>query len=446
MAPIDRSLPPDTRLSLRIYNLLFPIVLLALLPGVLLRMFRRGGFREKFGQRLAFYSAEDLVRFRSREWLWIHSISVGETFIALKLARAIHGLDPNAGILLSTTTSTGFAEARKAAGDWLEPIYNPIDSRRIVRRALDAVKPRKVFLIEGEAWPNFVAECWRRDILVSLVNARLSPRSERRFQRWRRWTGPIFRLLDRVFVPEPDDVSRWKNLGVEPSRLICTGSIKFDQPAISSTREAEFRALLATLGVAIGAPILVAGSTWHPEESTLAEVVLSLRTKHPDLFLILVPRHVERFPEIIRQLAPLGLKIVRRSQPPPDARDRPDVLLIDVTGELRDWYALATVTFIGKSLPGIAEVGGQNPAEPAALGKPIVFGPHMENFAALVAGLLRVEAAVQIQTAADLLPAFAALLASPDRRASLGEHARVALAAHAGATARTATLLMADER
>jgi len=439
-----RSLPADARRSLQVYNLFFPLVLVVLLPSLLLRMIRRGGFRAKFGQRLGRYSAEERARWAERRTIWIHSISVGETFVALKLAYAFHAQDPEARVLLSTTTSTGFAEAAKVsqtAGDWLEPVYNPVDAAGIVRRALDAFHPDQLILIEGEAWPNLVAECFRRGIPVSLVNARLSPRSARRFQKFRKWTGPIFRLLDRVAVPEPADVECWASLGVDPARVTCTGSIKFDNPAIYTSREAEFRALLAPLGVTDSTPILVAGSTWAPEEKELAAVLLALRLAYPDLFLVVVPRHVERAAELVRVLEALPLRIVRRTELPAAASQPADILLVDTTGELRDWYALATVVFIGKSLPGIAEVGGQNPAEPAVLGKPVIYGPHMENFGPLVAHLRAREAAFEVSAAAGLPEVIRQLLADPERRTTLGNRAREALAVHAGATARTCDLL-----
>src|SRR5204862_8368668 len=138
------------------------------------------------------YLPEDRARLAAHRWIWIHSISVGETFLALKLARQIHADRPEARILLSTTTTTGFALVQENAADWLEPLYNPVDFRPIVRRALDLLRPERIILIEGEAWPNLLAESWRRGISVSLANARLSPQSERRFRRFRAWTGPIF--------------------------------------------------------------------------------------------------------------------------------------------------------------------------------------------------------------------------------------------------------------
>jgi 3-deoxy-D-manno-octulosonic-acid transferase len=445
----SRPIPADARRALLLYRLLFPVVFLALLPGVLLRMWRRGGAREKFAQRFGRYPPEDRARFASREWVWIHSISVGETLVALKLARELHAREPALGVLLSTTTTTGFAEARKAAGDWLEPIYNPLDARSIVRRALDALRPRQLILVEGEVWPNLVAECCERGIPVALAAARLSPRSERRFRRFRALVGPIFRLLERVCVAEPEDIARWQSLGVERERIVCTGSVKFDDTIAAPARTAEFRALLTTLGVAESAPILVAGSTWAPEEEVLTRALVELRREFPDLFLVLVPRHIERTDSILRALAPLGLCIARRSDfniPNSTFNISPDLLLVDATGELRDWYSLATVAFVGKSLPGIAEVGGQNPAEPAGLGKPVLFGPHMENFAAVVALLLRREGATQIPDAEALADRMALLLRNAAQCSRLGENARTALDHHRGATGRTVDALKESGR
>ncbi len=440
----SRPIPANARRVLLLYRLLFPFVFLALLPGVLLRMWRRGGFQKKFAQRLGRYSAADRVRFASREWIWIHSISVGETLVALKLARALHEREPTIGVLLSTTTTTGFAEAGKSASEWLEPIYNPLDGRSIVRRALDILRPRQLVLIEGEVWPNLVAECTERGIPVALAGARLSPRSERRFRKFRAFTGPIFRLLDRICVAEPEDVGRWQSLGVPGERIHCVGSIKFDDPGSAPPREAECRAILAKLGLPETAPIVVAGSTWAPEEQTLARALTELRREFPDLFLILVPRHIERTDAILRDLAPLGLCIARRSTLPVWGAkvERPDLLIVDATGELRDWYSVATITYVGKSLAGVSEVGGQNPAEPALLGKPVVFGPHMENFAAVVALLLRARAALQLPEASALVPEFTNLLREPESRNRMGEAARRALGTHRGATARTAELIL----
>ena len=432
-------MPPDARRSLLLYNLFFPFVLMVLLPGFLVRMMRRGNYRAHFGQRLGIYTTQDLKQFSPGSFTWVHSISVGETLVALKLARRLHEEDPAIRVLLSTTTSTGFAEAEKASADWLIPIYNPIDFLPVVRRALDSLRPERILLVEGEAWPNLLAECRRRSISVSLINARLSPRSERRFRRFRSWTGPIFRLLDRITVPEEEDIARWESLGAERNRIQVTGNIKFDySDGRGTSRAEEFRSLVSPLGVTSSTLILLAGSTFEGEEKILVQIFLELRQTHPELFLILVPRHVERVPSILRDLASFPIRITRRTDLPPASPAPSDVLLVDTTGELADWYHLATIVFIGKSL---AEVGGQNPAEAVILGKPVLFGPHMENFAALTGHLLKQNAAMQITDASALQHEIALLLGDEAKRNAMGEHARNSLTSHRGATARTLELL-----
>jgi 3-deoxy-D-manno-octulosonic-acid transferase len=452
LRPETLPLPRDVRRSLFVYNLLFPFVFIVLFPGFLVRMLRRGGFREHFGQRFAQYTAAERQRLGAGRWIWIRSISVGETILALKLARALRTLEPSVQIVLSVTTTTGFAVAAQAKESWLEVFYNPLDVPGIVRRALDLIRPSKLILIEGEVWPNLLVECWRRGIPIALADARLSPRTESRFHRFRFWISPFFRLLDIICVPHAPDARRWQALRVETDRIHHTGSIKFDETASSApARVDEFRALLAQLGVAPQTPILLGGSTWAPEEKTLGEILRAARASHPHLFLILVPRHVERGAEILRDLAPLGLRIIRRSELPHSAAGaeslpshvKCDILLVDTTGELRDWYELATVIFIGKSLVCI---GGQNPAEPASLGKAVVAGPHMENFAGLMQLLLAQGAIIQVADTATLRQEFLALLADEPRRTLVGTRARHALRVHLGATNRVASLLLNKPR
>jgi 3-deoxy-D-manno-octulosonic-acid transferase len=431
---LSSSVPADARRSLFIYNLFFPLAFLALLPGYLLRMFRRGGYRENFGQRFGRYTAEDRARFVQGEWTWLHSISVGETFLALKLARKIREIQPERQIVLSVTTSTGFAVAREAACEWLEVIYNPLDAPWIVRAALELVRPQRLIFIEA-IWPNLLAQAKRNGLPVTFA-PRLSPRSAARFHRARALTGPIFRLLDALAVQEPEDIARWRSLGVAEERIHLTGNSKFDHAAGGGERVPEFRAHLRLLGVPEDAPVLLAGSTFPGEEKILTEIFLTLRTRFPHLFLILVPRHVERTPGVLADLQPLGLRLALRTEP---AHPPADVLIVNTTGELRDWYHLATVVFIGKSL---ATHGGQNPVEPVLAGKPVVFGPNMENFAAIVTRWREVNGAVQVGDAAELRRQLEDLLANPARRDELAQRAQETVAAHRGATQRTAQVLL----
>ena len=435
-------------MALLLYRLLFPIAFLVALPFYALRLLRRErgrasqqkppGYGIGIGQRFGRYDAKMRARLAAQPApVWICSISVGETLVALKIARAIRARDPQARIVLSVTTSTGYELLLReaAALDWLVPLYNPIDFTFAARAAIAAIKPRVLVLTEGGIWPNLLSAARRAGIRIVLAGARLSPRSERR---WRRFGGiarTVWNFFDLVCVPEADDVARFEGIGVARDHIRHTGSVKFDNASNDApSREAEFRALVRPLG--FSGPIIVGGSTWAPEEQALADTLKKLRAEFPTLRLILVPRHVERAPAIADELTRAGLRVALRSELPATADA--DILLVDTTGELRDWYSLATVVFVGKSLPGISEIGGQNAGEPAALGLPVVFGPHMENFAPLVAHLLKDSAAVQIATASDLPATIRALLADADLRTTIGTRARTALATHQGATARTA--------
>jgi 3-deoxy-D-manno-octulosonic-acid transferase len=417
-----------------LYNLLFPFVLLLFLPGYVLKMLRRGNYGNKFGQRLGFYDRETSCRLARGPHTWLHAVSVGEVMIALKLARAMKQREPQLLIALTTTTTTGFALAHRHPESSIEVLYTPLDFWPIMRRAFDVIRPSRIILVEAEVWPNLTAIAAGQQIPLALVNARLSPRSERRFHRFLLFVRPYFQKLDLLCVQEPDDVARWQSLGVDPARIHRVGSIKFDPEEVELHPERP-RAFLESIDINEQRPILLAGSTHPGEEEILGKIFLQLRAAFPDLFLIIAPRHVERAAEIEQRLRGLGLSSVRRSS---GGKAGADCLLIDTTGELRDWYAVATVVFIGKSLTAR---GGQNPVEAILAGRPVVFGPHMENFAALARALVERNGARQPTDEHCLTTTLAELFRDPEKRARLVAAAREVLAPHRGATARSADLL-----
>jgi 3-deoxy-D-manno-octulosonic-acid transferase len=436
---------------LLLYRLLFPFAFLVALPFYARKMLRRErgraaqakpqGYHLGLAERFGRYDAALKARLDERPVsTWICSISVGEVLLALKLARAVRARDPEARVVLSVTTSTGYELLLREASSmpWLVPIYNPIDFAFAARAAISAIRPAVLVLTEGGVWPNLLAAARSAGVRIVLASARLSPRSERRWRRFPAVARAVWSAFDLVCVPEEADIARFAGIGVSESRIRHTGSVKLDVGATQApSREAEFRALVAPAG--FSGPVLVGGSTWAPEEKVLAEALLELRREFNGLRLIIVPRHVERSAAIERELSEAGLRVTRRSRFPASAEA--DVLLVDATGELRDWYRLATVAFVGKSLPGVAEVGGQNAGEPAALGVPVIFGPHMENFAPLVAHLLKLEAAIQVGDASALAPALRSMLADPAKRTAIGRRGAEALAVHQGAAARTVELL-----
>ncbi|HEY2124127.1 MAG TPA: glycosyltransferase N-terminal domain-containing protein [Chthoniobacterales bacterium] len=413
-----------------IYNLLWPFGLVVFLPGYLVKMFRRGGYREKFGQRVGLYDRVVRQRLAGQRFTWMHAVSVGEVVIALKLARQLRNLEPDLACALTTTTTTAFAMARISAPPWMEVIYMPLDFWPIMTRAFAVIRPVRIVLVEAEVWPNLVARARKSRVPVALVNARLSPRSESRFRRFRPFVGPMFRELDFIAVPEREDVERWMALGVERTRIHHTGSIKYD-PGDSSPG-----AKVPQQVFPVDAPVLFGGSTHRGEEEALARSFVELRRSFPSLCLFIAPRHVERAREIRKRLQDVGLAVRLVSER--TAGESPDCVLLDKTGELQTWYSLATVAFVGKSLTAH---GGQNPVEPIVAGVPVIFGPHMENFSTLARKLVEQKGAVEVADAASLERALHALLADPAARRTLVANAEQVLSEYRGATERTARLI-----
>jgi 3-deoxy-D-manno-octulosonic-acid transferase len=421
-----------------LYNLLYPVGLLFFLPGQISKLLRRGNYRHKLGQRFGFYDAAVRARLASRKCTWIHAVSVGEVAIALKLAAQLRHLDPEFFGVVTTTTTTGFQVATAQATDVLEVLYSPLDFWPIMRRAFAVIRPVRVILVEAEVWPNLAAEARNRRIPLALVNARLSKRSEARFQRFRSLIASTFHCLDVICVQEPEDVERWVALGVPPQRIHHLGSIKYDPAGVRLNPDLPLE-ILRSFGLDRDSPILFGGSTHRGEEEVLGEIFQRLRGDFPAFTLIIAPRHVERAREIRSRLEALGLKVSLRSQAGDTRAVAPDCLVLDTTGELQHWYAVATIVFVGKSLTAR---GGQNPVEPILAGKPVLFGPHMENFSALAQALVANNAAVQVRDPNSLQQQIAWLLRDREAALRLVANAQSVLARHDGATERTATLVM----
>ncbi len=424
------------------YNLLFPVVLVIMLPSFILRMVRRGNYRHKFGQRFGIYSKRVTDKLGSHPWTVIHAVSVGEVMIALKLIEQMRVHEPGLRVVLSTTTSTGYRLAHRHKSALLEPIYHPLDIPGVVQHSLRVTNAQRLILVEAEIWPNMMAVAGKLGIPRFLVNARLSPRSEKRYKLVRPLASAMFNELEALCVQEHADMTRWESLGVKPRRLHLTGSIKFD-PALTTpqNKPRDFQPVLRDFGIPAGTPVLLGGSTFEGEEILLAETARTLRKDFPDLLLILVPRHAERCQKVFADLTTKGHQTALRSEVAPPAR--PEILLVNTTGELRDWYACATVVFIGKSLTA---KGGQNPAEAITAGKPVLFGPEMQNFASLARQMLDAGGAFCVKNADELLDQCHRLLNDEGARCKMTLAASACLDVHTGATERTAQIINSFNR
>lgn len=425
-----------------LYNILFTIFFWLSSPYYFLKMWRRGHWAQGFGQRFGRYSSKIKQAVTNRHVLWIHAVSVGEVNICTQLIQALEPRLPNLKIVVSTTTSTGMSELNRKLPSHIQKVYYPIDRREYVARAVASIHPAAIVLVEAEIWPNFLWRARDLGLPVFLVNARLSRRSYRGYRQFGFLFRPLFASFVGVGCQNEADAERLRRLGCRPETIHVVGNLKFDAAKLDERRLLNVPQLLQQLGIAAGARLLVGGSTHAGEESILADIFLRLRSRFPDLYLVLVPRHFERGKEVGRELSARGIKFVYRSEISANARYRPgevDCLLVNTTGELKYFYEHASLIFVGKSL---AAEGGQNPIEPGAQGKAMVFGPNMQNFEAIAHAFVKGEGAVQVRDASELEAALAELLADPVRAAKLGQNARHVVRENSGAIERTIDMIV----
>ena len=425
-----------------LYNILFLIFFVLSSPYYFWRLRRRGDWVHGFGQRFAKYDPSLKQALTNRHVVWLHAVSVGEVNLCTQLIYALEPRIPNAKLIVSCTTTTGMAELRRRLPSHVSKMYYPVDRRKYIRHALATINPQAIVLIEAEIWPNFLWRASALKIPVFLANARLSDRSFPRYKKY----GWLFRSLFQSFAgvgcQNEQDAERLKAVGCRAEAVRVVGNLKFDAAKLSEPRNLDVRAMLRQLGMAGDAPVLVAGSTHDGEELMLVEMAERLRKKFPKLFLVLVPRHFERCKDLGQKLRARGTKFVYRNEIFARTQMQPgevDCLLVNTTGELRFFYEPASVVFVGKSLTAI---GGQNPIEPGALGKAIVFGPNMQNFADITRSFLLKEAVVQVKTPEALENALAELLENEPRRAQLGRNALAVVADNLGAIERTVEMIL----
>jgi 3-deoxy-D-manno-octulosonic-acid transferase len=423
------------------YNILFAVFFWLSAPWYFLKMSRRPNWRPGFWQRFAFYGPEVKRPDGARPVLWLHAVSVGEVGICVQLIRALEPRLPGFQFVVSTTTSTGMGELGRKLPPHIPRFYYPIDFSGAVRRAMNTFGPSAIILIENELWPNFLWQATDRKIPLFLVNARISDRSWPNYRRASFLFRPVFSQFRAVGCQEPGDADRLAQLGFPADAVRVVGSLKFDAAQPDPRPVLDTRSLLRQIGVNNNAKILVAGSTHAGEEAILAEIFKRLRSRFPELFLVLVPRHFERTAEVGQELEARGVCFIRRSEidagktlPPGEL----ECLLVNSTGELKFFYEAADVVFVGKSLT--AE-GGQNPIEPAALGKAVVFGPNMQNFTSIARAFLAAQAVAQVMDAGELENTVAELLSDDSRRAELGARALRVVQQNLGATERTVELI-----
>ncbi|HEY3789479.1 MAG TPA: 3-deoxy-D-manno-octulosonic acid transferase [Urbifossiella sp.] len=447
---------------------LFYLLTMAILsPWLLWRAAATGRYRRdlaaKFLGRGAFSGPEE------KQVAWFHAVSVGEVNLLGTLVPAFRKRHPEWLVVVSSTTDTGLAEARRRFTD-LPVMAWPLDFSWAVSAALRRVRPRLVVLTESEMWPNFLRAARREAIPVIVVNARMSPRS---FQRLRRFAGFARKLLfdrvTRIAVQEPEYAERFRQLGVPVAKLVTTGSVKYDGASglcLPSQSDSLRRLLgikeqetgdreektgnrrqgtgdtllpvpcpLSPIPYSLTPAIWLAGSTHAPEESIVLGVFARIFERFPQLRLILVPRHPDRFEEVARLVEQTRLPFVRRSRITEPLAALPAIVLLDTIGELGAAWSLADVGFTGGSLDG--HRGGQSMIEPAGYGVPCLFGPHVWNFKDAARRLVEIGGAIMVNDAGELERELTKLLADVGLRERMGAAARDLVHRQQGATGRT---------
>jgi len=422
--------------SLLVYNLvlliLSPIIILLLLYRLLVAGKSRRGVLEQLG----FISTSKLA---AGPRFWVHAVSVGENTAAKPVWQAMKRLLPDHGLILSTTTDTGQATAKKLVGDQGQTIYFPFDLLPCAWLALARVRPDVIVIMETELWPNFLEVAKRFGCKIITANGIISDRTQRRAA----FVRPIYRWMtgniDRFCMQSQEDANRIIHLGADPARVAVTGNTKFDE-VLTEVPLGDQITLRNALGVSRDAPILVAGSTHPGEEEPVLSAFRQVKTAHPEARLVIAPRHIQRAQEIEELATAHGFSVTRRTKiasapAPPDA-----VIILDTLGELARAYALCTAAFVAGTF---APLGGHNVLEPLGLGKPAIFGPHMEKNRDIALLTLAAGVGFQVANADELAARWNAFLADPQLLRDVAMKAKAVFQQHSGAGRRCANVAVA---
>ncbi|HRF01190.1 MAG TPA: 3-deoxy-D-manno-octulosonic acid transferase [Pirellulaceae bacterium] len=421
-----------------LYDLAYSLLILGASPILLMRRWRQGKYREGRREKLFGRVPE---REGNRPCAWFHAVSVGEVNLIVRLVAEFRAARPDWDIVVTSTTTTGRELARKRFPEALVS-YGPLDFSWAVAETLRRWRPDLLVLVELELWPNLLEAADRRGVKVAVVNGRLSARSHRGYRRFRGIVASWLQRIDWVGASSPDYADRFADLGLPRERIDVTGSLKFDRAEFDRANP-KTTALRQLARFAPSMPVWVAGSTQAGEEAIVLATFERLRRRFPDLRLVIVPRHQERFGEVAELLNRTSLVVERRSvwtDSSDETRTAPDIVLVDTIGELGAWWGLADVAFVGGSL---GSRGGQNMIEPAAYGAAVCFGPETRNFRDVVQMLLESEGAEVVADGAALEAFVARCLTDPRFAQGLGERARQVVQRQQGATARTLERLVA---
>lgn len=413
------------------YNLLFHLLYPLLLPKFFWRMWKRGGYRKGFWERVFRIPEADRARLSEGRNLWVHAVSVGELHVGLAWMDAWRAAHPDVRFLLTVNTSTAhkLAQARMNPRDTL--LYPPLDSPWVLRRVFQTVKLSALVLVETEMWPNLLRTARRNHVPVVLLNGRISDRSFRRLSRVPAYTRRLYPMVDLFLMQSEADAGRARSLGAPEAATRVLPSTKYDVAVRDPEEEEKRRDALRTMGfLDHNAKLLLGSSTWPGEEGALARVYKSLRKETPDLRLLVVPRHFERADEAGAEIGAEGLGWSRWSAVRDGEGTPREVLVVDTTGELRHFTGIADIVFVGKSL---FRAEGQSPIEAAAAGRALVTGPGMANFHQVMEDLRGASAVAEVGNEAELAERIRLDLLNPGEARARGQKAAELVASKRGA-------------
>jgi 3-deoxy-D-manno-octulosonic-acid transferase len=416
-----------------LYALASYLLFLALLPVLLWHPKLRHGLRLRLG---LYPDSLDLVRGRTGPRVWLHGASAGDLLSLQPMMKELRARRPDACIIVSTITNSGHEMARRKLAEADVVVYAPYDLPGATARAMRALKPDLLVLEYTEIWPNLIRAARRAGVRLGLTNGRFNPDKLTRYRAMFRAIGNPLAAIDCFLMRSDEEAERALLLGAAPDRVWVTGNTKFDALA-SGGPDGKEEALRIEMGLSSTSPVFMAGSTHEGEEEIVLAVFAGLRKRHPGLQLVVAPRYVERAGKIMAMAAEAGLPVRLRSGGA--AAGPAAVTILDTIGELAVAYRLATLVFVGGSF---VTRGGQNVLEPAAQGKPVLFGPHMENFKDSVQ-VLQGRGGIQVSTPAQLQRLADELLSRPDQLEELGTLARRAVTSIRGASARNVEHLLA---
>ena len=390
---------------------------------MLLKTLKRGGLSTPLGQKLGFFQN---FSFSSGKVIYVRAVSVGEVRIAQKLIDSWSSDDSDAQFVLAVNTATGYHLAQKKSASNLKVVYSPLDISYCVKKSLDLFRPSKIIFIESDIWFNFIRIANKKDIPLIVVDARVSPASQKHFLFLRRILQPFFSLFDKIYLKDLHHMQFWQKMGVHSSRLEFKGSIKYDLAFQDTEKKMENFEFLQEYFLSKN--VVFAVSTHSGEESWIASAILKT---HLDIIYFVAPRHIERCKKIQRDLSRLGLNVLLFSDFLESKKSDFNVILIDTTGNVPSLLPFAKVAVMGKSF---LKKGGQNPVEPISAKVPLIFGPHMSNFQELARELLCANAVLQVDNQEDLSLALINLLQDTKKSSALVNNADKVLGSHYGST------------